>query len=142
VVKMDKLKWKKKFKDKFTELKKDFELLLFRNPKEFIHFNLEFVNPTHKVNIYGIPKKKYRRDNYVKQYLIGKIFFKSFMPIFYICMINDFLLKMFYYSVISYLFFCLIVFICDNEKVDIDAYRYRGRVGWWKNSLNGILSYS
>lgn len=136
---LDKNIIKGKLRNKFKELPKEFKLILFRNPKEFLHFNLEKVNPNHKLIIWGLPKKKYRKDNTNKLYQVGKIFIKSFIPfmpigILKISLSDITLIEYILYAYISYMSFNMGMFLGEytNDRLlfsDTKRFFYRS----WSN---------
>lgn len=56
---------------KKLKLPKDSILILFRNPKEFRYFEIEKINPNHKLILWGKLKKKYIKTS--NKIMIGKI---------------------------------------------------------------------
>ena len=61
-----------KIRDYF-ELPENAKIILFRNPNEFNHFQVEKINPTHKMILYGQLKKKYRHCRKAYYIMCGKI---------------------------------------------------------------------
>ena len=63
---------------KIKKIPSNAKIILYRNPKEFSRFNLEGINPTHKIILWGKLKKKYRRGktHYIQA---GKILIPSIM---------------------------------------------------------------
>lgn len=49
------------------------KLSLYRNTKEFKYFQLERINPNHKILLWGILKKKYRKTKFTSRVLAGRI---------------------------------------------------------------------
>ena len=116
---LDKNVIKHMFRNRFKQLPKEFKLILFRNPKEFLDFKLEKVNPIHKINIWGLPKKQYRKDNTNKLYKVGKIIINSFIPfmpigILKISLADVNLFEYIFYAYISYMSFNIGMFLGEN----------------------------
>ena len=108
----------------------------FRNLKEFKSFNIERVNPNHKIILYGNLKRKFVKDGNNNRIIkVGEILL-CFMPIFTI----QTSLLIYMYSFIAYLFFLSLIFekIIDNNKIlkkVYYAYWYRGKYWLRKNCL-------
>jgi hypothetical protein len=65
--------WINKLREWF-KLPNDIKVVFFRNPSEFKHIEIERINPTHKIIIYGTLKRKYSNKNRIK---LGKIYLPS-----------------------------------------------------------------
>lgn len=133
---MDKEYNKWLFKKKFKYLPSDFKLILYRNPKEFIWFYLERVNPNHIIDIFGLPKKKNRKDGTLKYYRVGKIILSVYAGFFSFTFINEYIFLFLYYTSIIYLTLAFMGNILEKEyNKNVD--RNRGRTRWWKNTTYG-----
>jgi hypothetical protein len=118
---MDKKHFKWILTRKFKELPKEFKLILFRNPNEFIKFDLERINPTHKIILWGLPKRKYRKDGTNKIYQVGRILIESFIPfipmgILNITLSNTQLVDYILYALISYMSFNIGMFLGESKN--------------------------
>jgi len=136
---MNKQKCIQLFKDKFKQLSdKDFKLILYRNPFEFVWFQLEYVNPNHKINIYGIPKRKLRKENYLKYYKVGRIILSAYLPIYLVFNLNllDVLLPG---ILMTWLTIKLMFFVIEQEFI-YNANRNRRRTWRWKNNIISQIS--
>jgi hypothetical protein len=132
---MDKEYNKWLFKKKFKYLPKDFKLILYRNPKEFIWFYLERVNPNHIIDIFGLPKKKNRKDGTLKYYRVGKIILSLYAGTLSFTFITEYIYLFLYYTSIIYLTLIMLVNVIEMENKNVN--RNRGRTRWGKNTLNG-----
>lgn len=133
---MDKEYEKRKFRQKFKYLPEDFKLILYRNPKEFIWFYLERVNPNHIISIFGIPKRKHRKDGKLKYYRVGKIILPCYAGLLSLSFIQEYVFVFLYYTSVVYLTLSFLGIIIELENKQ-NAYRNRGRTRWGKNSING-----
>lgn len=113
---MNKEYWKNQFKQKFKWLPNEFKLICYRNPNEFIWFNLERVNPNHIINILGIPKKKYRKGCKLKYYRVGKIILCIYAPLLSFSFISEYIIAFLYYTSIFYLTICFMCNILEMEN--------------------------
>lgn len=132
---MDKEYNKYLFRKKFKYLPNDFKLILYRNPKEFIWFYLERVNPNHIIDIFGLPKKKNRKDGTLKYYRVGKIILSLYAGGLSYTFINEYIYLFLYYTSIIYLTLAMLTNVIEMENKNVN--RNRGRTRWGKNSING-----
>lgn len=66
--------WVYKLKERFGLPDKS-KVIFFRNPDEFRRIELERINPTHKIIMYGYLKRRYTNKSRIK---MGKIYLPSY----------------------------------------------------------------
>jgi hypothetical protein len=93
--------WIHKLKERFG-LPDRSKVIFFRNPDEFRRIELERVNPTHKILMYGYLKRKYHNRNRIK---IGKIYLPSLYSVFISLVYNmkDYLHALIYSQEFAYI---------------------------------------
>ena len=88
---MNKQYWNHKLKYLF-KLPKNAVIMYFRNPNEFNYFELERINPNHKIIIWGQLKKKNRYCKQAYKIRMGKIKIPFFMILNIYAIVNAFIL--------------------------------------------------
>lgn len=113
---MNKEKWIHKLKEKFN-LPNDSKFCFYRNPKDFIYFNLERVNPEHRIIIWGKPKRKIVKHKNIKSLLrVGRIkipilLFFNRVGDYYIYLFERFILRQDFIETSINLFFASVLFL-------------------------------
>jgi len=105
-------KKKEIIRKKIKNIPNNAKIILYRNPKEFSYFNLEKINPTHKIQIWGKLKKKHRKGNnlYINA---GKIL----IPSFFLTFVNfEILIQILPSALISFLFVDLYLILTMQEE--------------------------
>ena len=104
----------------------------YRNLKEFKYFNLEFVNPTHKIKLKGSLKNKHIHDgNKNKIINVGEIIMFISVTLF----IKDtyLILYLFNCCLLTLYFYHLCIFDNPIEVFKYYINWYRRRFRFWKN---------
>lgn len=92
----------------------EYSLVLFRNIKEFGRLFFERVNPTHIINIWGQPYKKYRKTRYPNYIRLGRILIKVFVPVFSCNLLNFTIIPYLFGFLISLYFINYVMLIVDG----------------------------
>lgn len=93
-----------------------YRFIKYRNLKEFSYILFEKLNPNHIIQVWGLPKKKYRKTNYVYYIKVGKILIECFVPFFSMNLFNNISIQnyifglFFSFSCISYFMFIIDIF--------------------------------
>ena len=99
---------------KIPYLPKYAKFIFFRNPKEFIWFILEPVNPSHKIIVWGKLKKKkckYKHNHFIK---VGKII----IPMIFLFSLDlSYLIELIPTILVSYLLINYYFIMCNMESL-------------------------
>lgn len=134
---------KKYYDDKFKylfKLPKNAKLIFFRHPKEFSRLELEYINPTHKIVIWGLLRKKYTNSKSAYKIRMGKINIPCIMILSFA--IDSFIipsaLPIFsLYTIFSVVFVYFAMYHPMRYKhVDRNTRRF----GFWKNGITNKIS--
>jgi len=135
---IDKYRYKIK---KIFDLPENAKVVFFRNPKEFNRFDIERINPNHKIILWGQLKKKHRYCKNAYKIMCGKIripliLILDSVGIYFLLNIN--LELVLTYSILSpiIVYYMLIYpLIKENKNVNRDSRGIRNRENVIINSI-------
>ena len=118
---------------KIFNLKKDkITFIQYRNLKEFRKFEIERINPTHKIKLYGILKRKHIKDGHRNKMInVGEIIISIGLLII---PTNQFILNL----LVSIAFYIFLSNLLEKNNIlrEVNNVNWnRGRRWKWKNPL-------
>jgi len=122
-------------------ISKNAHFIQHRNLKEFKYFNIEKINPTHKIFVYGSLKNNHQKKETSRSLIkVGEIIISSVFTLFNF---HLFLVHFNFICLIFSMFFlsCFLFYWFGNYNILRGIYDYwNRRISWgWKNRLHGKM---